>query len=68
MEAKPNCTHCRYFFVTYEPKQPRGCRAYGFKSLAMPTAVVLETSGADCKQFEPRPRGPRSPLPGHVSG
>ncbi|ADW17821.1 hypothetical protein Despr_1669 [Desulfobulbus propionicus DSM 2032] len=51
----PNCLKCRNFFVTYDPRQPRGCRAYGFKSKEMPTQVVLATSGLPCQFYRPRP-------------
>ena len=50
----PNCMRCLHFFVTYEPARPRGCRAYGFKSLAIPSQVVLTTSGSPCQLFSPR--------------
>jgi hypothetical protein len=50
----PNCMLCKHFFVTYEPARPRGCRAYGFKSVAFPSQVVLATSGTPCQFFSPR--------------
>ena len=52
---EPNCMRCQNFFVTYEPARPRGCRAYGFKSLAPPSQVVLTTSGSPCQFYTPRP-------------
>lgn len=47
-----NCFQCRHFYVTWEPKHPRGCRAYGFKTRELPSAVVLRSSGMECMQFE----------------
>lgn len=31
LSAGPDRRRCRHFFITHEPKRPRGCRAYGFK-------------------------------------
>jgi len=47
-----NCRKCEYYFVTWEPKQPHGCRAYGFKSPQIPSMVVLKSSGSDCALFK----------------
>jgi len=52
---RPDCLHCGHYFVTWEASRPRGCRAYGFKSEALPSAVVLESSGEPCQLFERRP-------------
>lgn len=52
----PDCTRCRHFYVTWEPDHPRGCRAYGFKTVDLPTAVVLRESGRPCQLFERRTR------------
>jgi hypothetical protein len=50
----PNCRLCSNFFITYEPYRPNGCKAYGFKSAQLPTAVVLRSSGLPCRLFEQR--------------
>jgi len=50
--ARPACVHCRHFFVTWEPDQPRGCRAYGFKSSGLPSDVVLASSGRPCQLYQ----------------
>lgn len=57
---RPNCSTCRHYFVTWEAERPRGCRAYGFKCLAWPSAVVERESGRPCGLFEPR-EAPRPP-------
>jgi hypothetical protein len=49
-----NCFRCRHFYVTWEMKFPRGCRAMGFKSREMPSQAVLEASGMPCMRFERR--------------
>ncbi|KAA5584566.1 uracil-DNA glycosylase [Pseudomonas aeruginosa] len=54
---KPNCFQCQYFQVTWEQAAPRACRAYGFKSRAIPSMVVKNSSGVDCLKFVPKKKG-----------
>lgn len=49
--TKVNCMACRYFYVTYEPNHPYGCRALGFKSREMPSRTVYISSGMECRSF-----------------
>ena len=51
---KINCHRCVYYFVTWEAAQPHGCKAYGFKSRAIPSQVVLSSSGNPCSYFTPK--------------
>ncbi|MBN2231646.1 MAG: hypothetical protein JW781_02340 [Deltaproteobacteria bacterium] len=51
----PVCGRCRHYYVTWDPRHPHGCRALGFKSAALPSAVVQRTSGRACEFFRPRP-------------
>ncbi|MBN2870737.1 MAG: uracil-DNA glycosylase [Campylobacterales bacterium] len=51
---KINCHRCVYYFVTWEASQPHGCKAYGFKSRAIPSQVVLSSSGHPCSYFTPK--------------
>ena len=46
-----DCFKCKHFYVTWEPSNPRGCRAFGFKTHRIPSDVVLETSGEACLKF-----------------
>ncbi|WP_294960896.1 uracil-DNA glycosylase [Sulfurimonas sp.] len=46
-----NCRRCQYYFVTWEKDKPHGCKAYGFKSLQIPSIVVFQSSGTDCSMF-----------------
>ncbi|MBN2782256.1 MAG: uracil-DNA glycosylase [Campylobacterales bacterium] len=48
---KINCRRCVYFFVTWQPNNPYGCKAYGFKSKMIPSMVVFQSSGRDCEMF-----------------
>jgi hypothetical protein len=58
--SRPDCLHCSHYFVTWDAAQPRGCRAYEFKSLDLPSEVVLASSGDPCQLFERKPerKGP----------
>ena len=49
-----NCLKCRHFYVTWDPRFPRGCRAYEFKTRQIPSAVVRSSSGVDCMKFSPK--------------
>ncbi len=52
--ARVNCFRCRHFFVTWDPRFPRGCRALGFMGRAVPSDTVRQASGIRCLYFEPR--------------
>jgi len=47
-----NCRKCEYYFVTWEAKQPHGCKAYGFKSATIPSMAVFQSSGTECTLFK----------------
>ncbi|MEK3978817.1 uracil-DNA glycosylase [Psychrobacillus sp. FSL K6-2836] len=49
-----NCFKCRYFFTTWDARNPRGCKAYGFKTKELPSVVVQRSSGMECLKFEPK--------------
>ncbi|RSK29008.1 uracil-DNA glycosylase [Bacillus sp. HMF5848] len=49
---KINCLSCEYFYVTWDPSFPRGCKAYGFKTAALPSVTVRRSSGQDCLKFK----------------
>jgi len=50
-EKKINCFDCISFYITWDEKFPRGCKAMGFKSREMPSAVVYKSSGSECLKF-----------------
>ena len=52
---KTNCRQCRYYYITWEPKTPHGCRAMGFKSQSLPSTVVWRSSGRECQAYVPKP-------------
>nr|WP_079421082.1 uracil-DNA glycosylase [Paenibacillus ferrarius] len=49
-----NCMQCVHFYITWDAKFPRGCKAYGFKTQALPSQAVLSSSGKPCLQFAPK--------------
>jgi len=49
---KINCLKCKYFYVTWDPKFPNGCKFFGFKSKCRPSLAVRQSSGQDCHGFE----------------
>ena len=55
MADNVNCRRCLYYYITWEPKNPHGCRAMGFKSRMMPSYHVLKDSGLPCQIFKARP-------------
>lgn len=48
------CIQCRHYQVTWDPQQPYGCNAHGFKSRRNPAQVVYESSGMLCRLFNPK--------------
>lgn len=52
--STPACRRCRHYYVTHDPRQPHGCKAYSFKSRQNPAALVLASSGRPCQLFCPR--------------
>ena len=50
-----NCRRCEYYFVTWKPKHPHGCKAYGFKSPQIPSLTVFQSSGSECTMFKEKP-------------
>ncbi|MDR1395472.1 MAG: uracil-DNA glycosylase [Deltaproteobacteria bacterium] len=48
------CRLCCHYFVTWEPRQPHGCRAMGFKSKYLPYIEVWRISGQNCQYYRPR--------------
>jgi len=49
---KVNCFQCIHFATTWEPKHPRSCKFFGFKTAQLPSVDVEKSSGATCEAFE----------------
>ena len=50
-EFRLNCRGCSHFFVTYEPRNPWGCRQFGFKGKNLPAQIVYQSTGMQCAYF-----------------
>jgi hypothetical protein len=60
MPAPPriDCRRCAYYFVTWDPCFPHGCRRMGFKGRVLPAEEVRRTmSGHECLLFQANTRG-----------
>ena len=51
---KPNCSQCQYFYITFDPETPRGCRLYRFVTARIPSQVIQQQSGMKCMGFRPK--------------
>ena len=49
-----SCIGCIYYYVTWDPKKPKGCKYFGFKSLQMPCVVVHKSTGQHCNMYTKR--------------
>lgn len=49
---RADCYNCKYYAVTWDPKQPKACKFFGFKSVQPPSVVVYSSTGETCKGFE----------------
>ena len=49
------CRKCVYFKVTWEKNFPYMCKAFGFKSLSMPSIEVYKSAGRECLKYSPKP-------------
>lgn len=47
-----NCIACKHYFVTWDMKFPKGCRAFQFKTPNLPSLDVFRSSGEACLKFE----------------
>jgi len=53
------CRKCKHFFITWDPKNPYGCRIFGMKTKQMPSVEVFATSGKECLKFQKKEETPR---------
>jgi len=56
---KKDCFQCKHFAVSWDPKFPRSCKLFGFKTAQIPSVTVFESSGEPCEGFEIKTRGER---------
>ena len=55
-EGKIDCLQCKHFVITWNPKFPKACKLYGFKSIYYPSSEVLKATGEECIGFEIKPQ------------
>jgi len=62
---KADCSKCKYYAVTWQPKFPHACKLLDFKSKKIPSIVAFDSTGAECVGFEPKEKEaaakPKSP-------
>lgn len=56
---KPVCPKCKHFYITWDHRFPKGCRAYGIKSRYAPSVEVFRATGKTCAVFEPKDSSPK---------
>jgi hypothetical protein len=54
------CRRCKFYYITWDSRQPHGCKAMSFKSRRPPSFVVKKNSGQDCLQYSPKKNVPKS--------
>jgi len=54
-DEKINCYKCAHFAVSWDPKFPRSCKLFGFKTTVLPSVRVFESSGEKCAGFKQKP-------------
>ena len=59
-KQKPDCIKCKFFYVTWDPQMPYGCKAIGFKGKVQPNVTVRKTSGKDCLLFQRKNTGKKT--------
>ncbi|NLM74256.1 MAG: uracil-DNA glycosylase [Clostridiaceae bacterium] len=62
MNNTVDCLKCKYYYVTWDPMHPKGCRFFGFKSMIFPSLMVKRASGEICKGFSPKASHDNQPL------
>ena len=61
MMEKRGCLQCRHYYQTWDPKAPRGCKAYRFKTTKEPCEVVKKESMQECSLFDLKDRLKKAP-------
>lgn len=50
----PDCWQCRYFAISWDPRNPYQCKMMGFKSRMIPSFEVFRADGNHCRGFMPK--------------
>jgi hypothetical protein len=54
--SKPNCTQCKHFYITWDPKIPNGCKQFGIMCKDLPSKIVAQAGMGECSGFEAKKR------------
>jgi hypothetical protein len=54
MKQNKHGPQCNYYWVTWDPRYPRGCKLFGFRGTAMPSIMVYKATGAKCQNYSSR--------------
>ena len=54
--GKIDCIQCEHFVITWDPRFPRACRLYGFRSRQFPSVEVVKATGEECIGFAQKKR------------
>lgn len=46
-----DCLSCRYFYITWDLKSPKGCKFFKVKTDIMPSELVHKSLGYDCNHY-----------------
>jgi hypothetical protein len=58
----PDCWQCRYFAISWDPRNPYQCKMMGFKSRMIPSFEVFRADGNHCRGFMEKVVQPPQPL------
>jgi len=50
-QKRIDCFKCKHFYITWDSRFPKGCKAFEFKGRALPSVEVKRASGQDCLRF-----------------
>ncbi len=56
----PDCWQCRYFAISWDPRNPYSCKLMGFKSRMVPSFEVFRADGHPCRGFTPKAIAPQA--------
>lgn len=55
-DQAPPCRKCEFFYVTWDPAFPWGCKMFGLKTAGIPAIEVRNATGRHCPSFRKNPK------------
>ena len=62
-----NCHNCIHFYITYRPKFPNGCKAFGIISAKVPYLKIKKISGTNCAMFSKKKKNVKTIKIGRIA-